>query len=488
MSPKVSLMTDSASLMPANRIAADTPMDTRLRRQRAVLIVVLASYMMILLDTSIVITGLPDIRDGLGFSPTGLSWVQNIYTLSFGGFMMLGARAGDILGRRRVYLLGLAVFLISSLAIGLAPNPATMLIARAAQGIGAAVLAPTTLSLLTIHFAEGEERNRAFAQYTAAAGIGSSLGLVVGGIFAGWISWRVGFLINVPLGLALYVTASRLLDKEPGGGGRMDVAGAVISTLGMGALVYGIVRSATFGWSDSITCGAVLVGLILILGFLYIQSRQANPLLPLRLFMDRGRVGAYLGRAVFIGSMVSFFFFSTQLMQGQLGFTPVQAGFGFLPMTVLTFIASLMLPRLVRRFGNGPVLVAAFLLITAGLFWLSLAHASGSYLAAVALPMLLIGLGNGLGLGPLTGAAMRGVAPQDSGAASGLTNVAHQLGGTLGLAVMVTVFAAAMQTAPSPQLALSLAVSAGLRATAFLGVLGLVISLWLIIPSERRSL
>lgn len=225
-------MTDIAvntTHMPDTRSRAEE----RAHQQRAVLIVVLATYMMIILDTSIVITGLPDIRDGLGFSPTGLSWVQNAYTLSFGGFMLFGARAGDILGRRRVYLAGLALFMLASLVIGLAPNPATLLIARAVQGAGAAVLAPTTLSLLTIHFAEGEERNRAFAQYAAAAGIGSSLGLVLGGIFAGWISWRVGFLVNVPVGLALFIAASRLLAKQPGSGGRLDITGAVISTLGM---------------------------------------------------------------------------------------------------------------------------------------------------------------------------------------------------------------------------------------------------------------
>ena len=408
-------MSDTALNAPTPFPTAHGHADDRARQQRAVLIVVLATYMMIILDTSIVITGLPDIRDGLGFSPTGLSWVQNAYTLSFGGFMMLGARAGDILGRRPVYLSGLALFMTSSLVIGLAPTPAIMLIARAVQGMGAAILAPTTLSLLTIHFAEGEERNRAFAQYAAAAGIGSSLGLVLGGIFAGWISWRVGFLINVPVGLALFVSATRLLENQPGNGGRLDLVGAIISTMGMGGLVYGIVRSASDGWDDAVTLGAIAAGIVLIAGFLMSQSRSRHPLLPLLLFADRGRVGAYLGRAMFLAAMVSFFFFSTQLMQGELGLSPVEAGIGFLPMTVLTFIASLALPRLVRSLGNGLVLVAAFLFIAVGLFWLSRAGLTGTYLTEVALPMLLVGIGNGLGLGPLTGAAMQGVKPEDWG-------------------------------------------------------------------------
>lgn len=478
-------MSDIPPNTPTVLPGTDSLSDERRHRQRAVLIVVLASYMMIILDTSIVITGLPDIRDGLGFSPTGLSWVQNAYTLSFGGFMLLGARAGDILGRRQVYLAGLALFMMSSLVIGLAPNPATMLIARVMQGAGAAVLAPTTLSLLTIHFAEGEERNRAFAQYAAAAGIGSSLGLVLGGIFAGWMSWRVGFLVNVPVGLVLFIAAARLLEGQPGSGGRLDFSGVVVSTLGMGGLVYGIVRSATEGWSDAITIGSIAAGVLLIAAFLISQSRRSNPLLPLRLFADRGRVGAYLARAMFLGAMVSFFFFSTQLMQGELLMTPVQAGIGFLPMTVLTFVASLALPRLVRAFGNGRVLVVAFLVMAVGLVWLAQAGA-GTYLSAVAAPMLLIGLGNGLGLGPLTSAAMRGVAPEDSGAASGLVNVAHQLGGTLGLAALVTVFAAAMRGIAAPDEALARGVSAGLHGSAVLAVLGLILALALIVPSERH--
>lgn len=460
--------------------------DQRRQRQRAVLTIVLATYMMIILDTSIVITGLPEIRDGLGFSPVGLSWVSNAYTLSFGGFMLLGARAGDILGRRRVYLAGLALFMLASLVIGLAPNAATLLVARAIQGAGAAILAPTTLSLLTIHFAEGEERNRALAQYAAAAGIGSSLGLVLGGIFAGWMSWRVGFLVNVPVGLALFLAASRLLAAAPGSGGRLDLVGAVMSTLGMAGLVYGIVRSATAGWSDPMTLGAILGGLVLLGLFLVTQTRSTQPLLPLRLFHDRGRVGAYLARMTFLGAMASFFFFSTQLMQGELGMTPAEAGMGFLPMTVLTFVASLALPRLVRRFGNGVVLVAAFLLMAAGLVWLAQAGPGHSYWLAVAAPMVLIGLGNGMGLGTLTAAAMRGVAAADSGAASGLVNAAHQLGGTLGLALLVTVFAAALRNSRAPELGLWHGITAGLLGCAALAVLGLILCMTLIVPADRR--
>ncbi|WP_054007225.1 MFS transporter [Cypionkella psychrotolerans] len=454
------------------------------------LIVVLASYLMILLDTSIVITGLPDIRDGLDFFPAGLSGVQNAYTLSFGGFLMLGARAGDLFGRRRVYLAGVALFTLASLVIGLAPNPATLLTARAVQGIGAAILAPTTLALLSTHFAEGEERNRAVAIRLDRRGwgqswVGASLGLVLGGIFAGWISWRVGFLINVPVGLALHLAAARLLPETEATPGRVDIAGAVTSTLGMGALVFGIVRSASSGWQDHLTLGLVAAGLALVACFLGMQARTAQPLLPLHLFADKGRAGAYGARALFLGAMVSFFFFSTQLMQGVLHMTPVQVGFGFLPMTVVTFLISLLLPRLLRRFGGGVVLAAAFLCAALGLVWLAQAQAGASYWIAVGLPMLWIGLGNGAALAPLTVAGVRRVTPQDAGAASGLVNAAHQLGGTLGLAVLVTVFAAAMRGAPTSDAMVTHGISAGLYGAAVLQGLGLIVTLSFVIRADK---
>ncbi len=283
------------------------------------------------------------------------------------------------------------------------------------------------------------------SHYAATAGVGACLRLVLGGIFAGWISWRVGFLINVPVGLALYLSAARLLVETEPTPGRVDIAGAITSTLGMGALVYGIVRSVRSGWQDHLTLALVAAGVALVVCFLEMQARTMQSLLPLRLFADKGRPEAYGARALFLGAMVSFFFFSTQLMQGVLHMTPVQAGFGFLPMTILTFLISLLLPRVLRRFGSGMVLAAAFLCAALGLVWLAQAQAGARSCIAVGQPMLLIGLGNGAALAPLTVAEVRGVAAQDAGAASGLVNAAHRLGGTLGLAVLVTVFAAAMR-------------------------------------------
>lgn len=446
------------------------------QQQRAVLIVVLATYMMILLDTSIVITGLPEIKAELGFTAVMLSWVQTSYMLAFGGFLMLGARAGDLFGRRRVFLAGLVLFTLSSLAIGAAPNGAALLAARALQGLGAAVLAPATLALLQEHFAEGEERTRALSLYAATAGIGSSLGLVLGGILAGWISWRVGFFINVPVGMAVFQSARRLLRETSPAGGRLDVPSALTSTVGMAALVYGIVRGAEAGLHDLLTRSALGAAVVMLAGFFLRQALSANPLLPLRLFASPVRAGAYAARMMFTGSMMGFFFLTTQLMQGQLGFTAVQAGLGFLPMTVMTFLASLTLPRLTRTLSNGGVLVLAFASAATGLFWLSFAGPGQDYWLSVALPMLVLGFGNGTALGPLTVSGVQGVGRQDAGAASGLVNVAHQLGGSLGVAGLAAVAA------------LAGGLSVGLMAASALQLLGMAMAITFIVrPLSSRG-
>ncbi len=447
-----------------------------IKQRKIVLFVVLATYLMILLDTSIVITGLPDIRTGLGFSPTGLAWVQNAYMLSFGGLLMLGARAGDLMGRKRVFLFGLLVFTVSSLAIGLAQSPAQLLIARSIQGIGAATLAPSTLALLSTYYPEGPERHRALAYYAATAGIGASLGLVVGGIFADWISWRVGFFINVPLGFVLFVLGRRFLAESQTHDGAFDLIGAISSTLGMTALVYGIVRSASAGWGDDLTIGSMLVAFFLLMGFVIVERRAAQPILPLRLVASRERSGAYIARMAFVGAMFSFFFFTTQFMQGVLDFTPFEAGVGFLPMTIPTFVASLFLPRLTALIGNGRVLSLALLTCAIGMFWLAQADVGSHYLRDLAIPMLLIGFGNGLALGPLTIAGVSGVAKTDSGAASGLVNVAHQLGGALGVSVLVVVFASAAAPGVTGRLGLAHQIEMALGGAALMLLAGFVIA------------
>jgi EmrB/QacA subfamily drug resistance transporter len=412
-------------------------------RPGPVLAIILVSYLMIVLDVSIVITGLPKIRAELGFSTTALSWVQNAYTLAFGGLLLLGARAGDLYGRRRLFVAGLLLFTAASVGIGAAPSAAWLLAMRAVQGVGAAILAPSTMALLMVHFAEGPARTRAVGYYGAIAGIGASIGLVAGGLFADWLSWRVGFFVNLPIGLALAWAAKRHLAETEAHAGQLDLSSALCATLGMASVVYGIVNSASAGWADATTWFALADGVVL-LGLLVVNERRApDPILPLHLFADRQRAGAYLTRLLFLGGMVGFWFFTTQFLQIVLGQPPARAGLAFLPTTLPNFAAAMAVPMLTRRMGNAGVLVLGLLVALVGVAWLSRAGADAGYWRDVALPMVAIGVGQGLCLGPLTGAGIAGVAPRHAGAASGVVNVAHQLGGSLGLAILVAVFAAA---------------------------------------------
>ncbi|SCK25739.1 MFS transporter [Vogesella sp. LIG4] len=455
--------------------------------RRAIMAIIMASYLMILIDVSIVITGLPRIQAGLGFSPVGLSWVQNAYTLALGGLLLLGARAGDILGRRRMLLLGLAIFTLASLAIGLAQTPAWLLAARAVQGAGSAILAPATLALLSTHFAEGPERTRALSLYAATAGIGATLGLVLGGLFAELLSWRAGFFINLPIGALLMLAARRYIHETPTHSGQLDIGGAASSTLGMTALVYGLVRAAEQGWGDWLTITALAGGLGLLGIFLLIQARARQPILPLRLFASRERSGAYAARMLFLGGMVGFWFFTTQFLQGVLGFSPLQAGLAFLPTTLPNFISAMLVPRLTPRVGSARLLAFGLLACLSGLAWLGQVSAGTHYFSGIALPMMLIGFGQGVVLPPLTVFAVAGVARQDAGAASGLVNVAHQLGGAIGLGVLVVVFAAALpaQLAGVPLLAHRIAMV--MDGSTVMLSLALLATLVLILPAHARK-
>jgi EmrB/QacA subfamily drug resistance transporter len=446
----------------------------------AILAIILVSYVMIVLDTSVVLTGLPKIQTELGFSPASLSWVQSAYTLTFGGFLLIGARAGDVLGRRLMFVVGLAIFTLASLAIGIAQSPGFLITSRAIQGLGAAILAPSTLALLQTNFPEGPERTRAVAYYGASAGIGASVGLVLGGVLADWTSWRVGFFVNLPIGIAMIVASYRYIVETDRGSGSFDLAGALTSTVGMTALVYGLVRSAESGWGDPVTLVSLTSAAVLVAAFVFVEGRVAHPIMPLRLFMHRERVGAYVGRALFIGAMIGFFFFTTQFLQGVAGFNPLQTGAAFLPMTVTNFAVALMVPRLTRRYGNERLLACGLGVTAIGMAWLSRVPADLSYVTAVALPMVLIGFGQGITLSPLTVAAVKDVVPADAGAASGIVNVAHQFGNSLGLAVLVAVAGVGAGSLQGRELIAhhsqtALAASAAMLLLALLAVLMLIV-------------
>ena len=438
-----------------------------------VLAIILGCYLMVVLDASVVITALPDIRADLGFSQASLSWVQNIYALAFGGLLLLGARAGDLLGRRQVFVIGITIFTAASMLGGLAQSETWLLAARAIQGVGAAIAAPSTLALLTISFPEGSERTRAIALYSAVASAGASIGLILGGMLTTWISWRWSLFINVPIGVVLVSLAPRYLPETERHTGEFDIGGAATSTLGMSALVYGLVRAAETSWGDSVALLSFALAAVMLAAFVAIEKRARQPITPLRLFKSRERVGAYATRLLMVGAMFGMFFYLTQFLQGAEGYSALKAGLAFLPVTLTIFAMVKVVPKLLGRVGPFPVLIGGLALALIGLVWLSRITAGTDYWTGIALPMLLVGGGMGLAFTPLTQAAMQGVDNHDAGAASGLVNVFQQLGSTIGIGVLVTVFAAASEGTGAKALIegvpSTIAVSAGLIALA-LGV------------------
>lgn len=408
-----------------------------------ILAIVLVSYFMIVLDNSIIFTGLLQIQAGLGLSPGGLAWAQNAYTLVFGGLLLLGARIGGLLGRGRVFIAGLALFGLGSLLVATAQSGAWIIAARAFQGIGAAIVAPSSLALITAVFPAGPERTRATAAYGTTAGLGASLGLVLGGVLASALSWRAGFFINVPIAAVMIILALKYLPGFETTRGRFDVFGALASTLGMGAFVYGIINAGEAGWTAPPTIWPLLIGLVVLAVFVVNEWRAKQPIMPLRLFASRQRSGAAIARLLFAGTMIAFFFFTTQLFQGVYGWTPLQAGLGFLPMTIVQFVSSLFVARLTHRFGNAALVATGLALVTAGMAWITQITAGTPFLIGAVGPLILLGLGQGIAFGPLTSAGVAGARSEDAGAASGLVNTAHQLGSTLGVAILTAAAAGA---------------------------------------------
>jgi EmrB/QacA subfamily drug resistance transporter len=452
----------------------------------AILAIILLSYFMILLDNSVIFTALPSLETDLDLSAGELSWVQDAYTLVFGGLLLLGARASDILGRKPVFIFGLAVFSIASLLIGLAPSGEWVIATRALQGVGAAIVAPSSLALITASFPAGRERSRAIALYGATAGIGASLGMLVGGACATLLSWRAGFFINVPIGLAMILLAPRFLPVTERVRGRFDVIGALTATLGVGAIVFGVIHAADTGWGTPVTIAAFAVGVVLLAVLVINEARVAQPIMPLRLFASRVRVGGYVGRFLYMGAMIGFFFFTSQYLQETLGFTALQAGAGFLPMTIVNFAVALLFPRIARRIGEGLPLSAGVALTLAGMFWLSRLTPDTDYLVGVALPMLLLGAGQGLVFAPLTSAGIAGATARDAGAASGLVNTFHQLGSSLGLAVLVAIAAPAATGQADASAAASAEASAALTGSSAMLALCLIAVTALILPAHLK--
>jgi EmrB/QacA subfamily drug resistance transporter len=402
--------------------------------------VILTAQMMVVLDTTIVNVALPHIQQSLGFSSSTLSWVLNAYILTFGGLLLLGARAGDLFGRRRTFLVGIALFTLSSLVGGLAPLGWMLLAARAAQGIGAALAAPSALSLLTTVFAEGQERVRAIGLYTTVSAAGGATGLVAGGLLTQLVSWRWVMFVNVPIGVIVWLLGRIVIVETERRRGRFDLAGALTSTLGVSAIVFGLVEAGSVGWTGPLTVSALAIGVVLLGLFLRQEGRVEEPILPLRLLTHRTRSSANASRALLYAGFYGLFYFMAQFLQDVQGYSPLITGLAFLPMPISVFASSQLTSRvLLRRLSQKSVMALGTAVAAVGLLLAALVDGSTGYLQIV-VSLVLIGAGSGTAFVALTSASLAEVAPEDAGAASGLVNVSQQIGAALGLAVLVTIF------------------------------------------------
>ncbi|WP_454353070.1 MFS transporter [Streptomyces calvus] len=402
-----------------------------------------AGQFLVVLDVSVVNVALPSVRTGLGLGEQGLQWVVNAYSIAFAGFMLLGGRAGDLFGRKRMFLVGLGLFTLASLAGGLAQESWQLLLARAVQGLGAAVLAPSTLTIVTSAVPEGAARTRAIATWTAVGAGGGAAGGFVGGVLVDLLSWRWVLLINVPVGAIVLAGAARwLAESRAGDGRRLDLPGAVLVTAGLATLAYGISQTEAEGWAATATLVPLCAGLALIALFLLAEARAKAPLMPLALLRLRSVASANVAMFLSGSAMFCMWFFMTLYAQNVLGYTPLEAGLALVPSSLAVILGSKLAPRLMRTAGPRAVAVAGTLVATAGFAWQSTMTVDGAYLTAIMIPGVLMMLGAGLAGTPLAALATSGTAPEEAGLVSGLVNTSRTMGGSLGLAVMSTIAAA----------------------------------------------
>lgn len=417
------------------------------------LVVICTAQLMVVLDATIVNIALPSIQKDLGFSQANLQWVLTAYTLAFGGFLLLGGRAGDILGRRRVFIFGILLFTLGSLGGGFAWSEASLLIFRAIQGLGAAIAAPTALSLIATEFPEGKDRNRAMGVYAAMSGAGAAVGLILGGILTEW-DWRWVMFVNVPIGLFIALVAPRALTETERHTGKFDLPGAIAATSGLALLVYGLTRVATDvgknaaagvadpanqAWTDTTNLAIITVSIALLVVFIVLEARSRHALMPLRIFENRNRAGAY-GIMLIIGAaMFGMFFYLTQFVQVILGYSPIKAGFAFLPVSVCIIVSAGIASQLITRFGAKPFAMLGTALTAIGMLWLAQIQPDSSYVGGLLGPMVVFALGLGFTFMPLTLAAVSQIDESDAGIASGVLNTTQQIGGSIGLAALTTV-------------------------------------------------
>jgi len=409
---------------------------------KATLILACLAQFMVILDVSVVNVALPSMKHALSFTEDGLQWVVNAYTVTFAGFLLLGGRAADLLGRRRVFVAGLVLFALSSLAGGLADSRTVLIVARLIQGLGGAVVAPASLSILTSTFTEPRERHRAVGIWGAMGGAGGAAGVLLGGIITDALSWRWVFFINLPIGLATALFSQRLLleGRNENATRNFDLAGALTATAGLSAIVFGIVRTNSAGWGNATTLAAIGAGLVLIATFLLLEGRIAKaPLMPLGLFRSRQLSAANAIIGLVGASTFAMWFFLSLYLQEVLGYSPIKTGLVFLPMTLSIVVGSTIASRITMRFGARRLLVLGMAALAAGLAWLSDIGVHADYVGELLFPGVLASLAMPFAFIPGTICATSGVRPQEAGLASAVANTARLFGGALGLAVLATI-------------------------------------------------
>ena len=460
------------------------------RRRWIGLILLAAAQFLVVLDASIVNVALPSIGKALHFSEQNLQWVVNAYVLVFGGFLLLGGRMADLLGRRRVFMAGLVLFALASLAGGLATSEGFLIAARAVQGLGAAILSPAALSIVTTTFPEGAERNKALGIWGAVAGGGGAAGVLAGGVLTDSLGWEWVFFVNVPIAFAAFALTPRWIDES-----RMEVAerrfdalGAVTVTAGLSLLVYAMVKATDVGWGATSTIVLLAIAVALLAAFVAVELRSAAPLVPFRIFRSRSLSGANLSGLLIGASLFSMFFFVSLYMQQVLGYEPLKAGFSYLPLALTIIVSAGVASQLVEKFGFKPVLVFGMALVAIGLLMFSGVDANGSFVSDVLPASLVAAAGLGFSFVPVTIAAVSGVRDDDAGLASGLINTSQQIGGALGLAVLSTIAISrtddVMASAHGAKAALPGALTEGFQsaftAGAGFAILGVIVGLFLV--------
>jgi EmrB/QacA subfamily drug resistance transporter len=485
-------MPDNPGVQAPPRKAASSPTPHR----TAILSIILCVQLLDAIDITVMNMALPSIQQAFSMPVTTLSWVLNGYTLAYGGLLLLGGRFGDIVGYRRGMMTGVTVFLTASLVGALAQDSWLLLVARFAQGAGAAMTAPCALALIVTSFHTEQERTKAFGISVAAQGLGFAGGLIIGGLLTDLISWRSVLFINVPIGLVVLAATVRYIPSPPGRRAKMDVGGALCATVGTAAVVYGFIQAAEKGWGDGRTLSAFAVGVVLLTGLVMISLRHPEPVLDLKLFADRNRSGGYLTFICSGAAMFGSFFFLTQFVQDVLGLRPLLAGFAFLPMAIAMVIGPRYLaPMVVERFGAKVAMVSGLAFVVVSMLWLSQVSASTEYWSGVLGPMALAGIGVGLLNAPLIGVILARVAPEQSGAASGLLQTMGMVGGSIGTAVLVTVFSSASAGSSAGRTATDIladGVGAAFIGGAAFAVLGLLLVIGVIrveqgTPADRTS-